>query len=203
MARPKKSTAGEGDAGVRQRLLEAALTLFTTRGYASTTVREIVESAGVSKPVLYYYFNSKEGIYLELISEPFRRHQELIASIAGREGSAKGRILTMCEVLFDHFMENIQVARLLFSIYYGPPQGTPLVDMDAQCRVLDVAMLALVKEAMAAGEIGSGQPDDVCWTLTGMLNAAFQEQLTPEPKIDGPGLQRALSLLFTGIGGDR
>ncbi len=45
----KKKT---GEKGARDRLLEAATALFAERGYASTYVREIVTSAGVTKPVL-------------------------------------------------------------------------------------------------------------------------------------------------------
>ena len=49
------------EAGVeaRERLLSGATELFASKGYAATTVREIVERAGVTKPVLYYYFRSK------------------------------------------------------------------------------------------------------------------------------------------------
>ena len=42
----------------RERLLETATELFAEKGYAGASVREIVEKAGVSKPVLYYYFKS-------------------------------------------------------------------------------------------------------------------------------------------------
>ena len=52
------------ETGTRERLLETASHLFAEKGYASTSVREIVARAGVSKPVLYYYFQSKEGLLL-------------------------------------------------------------------------------------------------------------------------------------------
>jgi AcrR family transcriptional regulator len=47
----------------RGRILETATDLFAEKGYAGTYVREIVEKAGVSKPALYYYFKSKEGLF--------------------------------------------------------------------------------------------------------------------------------------------
>ena len=53
--------------GARARLLEAGVKLFSEKGYANTSVREIVELASVSKPILYYYFKSKEEILLEYI----------------------------------------------------------------------------------------------------------------------------------------
>lgn len=201
MARPKK-TAGAGDP-VRERLLQAALNLFTSRGYAATTVREIVEAAGVSKPVLYYYFNSKEGIYLELIAEPFRRHEELIAGAAKGSGSPTGQIFTLCETLFSHFVANLKVARLLFSIYYGPPQGTPPVDFESHGRELLRVIHGLVQQAVAAGEMCCDCPEDVSWGINGILNSAYQEQLSPQPQIDGAGLQRVLRLFLSGIGGSK
>jgi AcrR family transcriptional regulator len=57
------------DEGARHRLLVAATRLFARTGYAATSVREIVEAAGVTKPVLYYYFQSKEGLYLAILEE--------------------------------------------------------------------------------------------------------------------------------------
>jgi TetR/AcrR family transcriptional regulator len=62
-----KSDAGPTISNARERLLETAIGMFAEKGYAGTSVREIVEQAGVSKPVLYYYFNSKEGLFLAIL----------------------------------------------------------------------------------------------------------------------------------------
>ena len=55
--------------GARARLLEAATALFAEKGYASTYVREIVTRAGVTKPVLYYYFKNKGGLFYSIREE--------------------------------------------------------------------------------------------------------------------------------------
>ncbi|MEW6332658.1 MAG: helix-turn-helix domain-containing protein, partial [Thermodesulfobacteriota bacterium] len=68
---------------MREKLLRAALTLFTRRGYSATTVRELVAAAGVTKPVLYYYFGSKEGLFLELMRTHFGR-LEAVADVYRR-----------------------------------------------------------------------------------------------------------------------
>lgn len=47
----------------RDAVLRAARNLFTTKGFASTSVREICREAGVTAPVLYYHFGSKEGLF--------------------------------------------------------------------------------------------------------------------------------------------
>ena len=43
----------------RDRIRKAAIGLFTEKGYAACSTREICERAGVTKPVLYYHFHSK------------------------------------------------------------------------------------------------------------------------------------------------
>ena len=116
------------DQTARERLVLAAASLFTRKGYAATTVREIVTAAGVTKPVLYYYFQNKEGIYLELIRTPFHELDSLLDTSQTAKGSASQKILSLCDEIFSLVLENLQAARLMTSIYYGPPQGAPFFD---------------------------------------------------------------------------
>jgi TetR/AcrR family transcriptional regulator len=48
-------------------ILEAALDIFSKRGFRGATLDEIAEAAGLSKPNLLYYFDSKEAIHTELL----------------------------------------------------------------------------------------------------------------------------------------
>ena len=47
----------------RQLIMEKALELFCARGYDAVGVQEIAEQSGITKPTLYYYFGSKQGLY--------------------------------------------------------------------------------------------------------------------------------------------
>ena len=51
----------------RQQLLEVSLRLFAARGFKATTMDDIAEAAGVTKPLLYQHFASKRALYLELL----------------------------------------------------------------------------------------------------------------------------------------
>lgn len=53
----------------RQQLLEVARRLFAFRGFEPTTMDDIAEAAGVTKPLLYQHFASKRALYLELLEE--------------------------------------------------------------------------------------------------------------------------------------
>ena len=64
---------GTAEQQAKESLFSAAVALFAEKGYASTSVREIVASAGVTKPVLYYYFESKEGLFRTILDWAARR----------------------------------------------------------------------------------------------------------------------------------
>ena len=85
------------EVAVRERLLSCATQLFTLKGYTGTTVREIVAAAGVTKPVLYYYFQNKEGIYLELIRGAFAKLDALLDASRSERGNTSERLLGLCD----------------------------------------------------------------------------------------------------------
>jgi TetR/AcrR family transcriptional regulator len=49
--------------GSRAAILEAATRIFASRGFVGASMRDITEASGISKPVIYYHFGSKEGLY--------------------------------------------------------------------------------------------------------------------------------------------
>ncbi len=184
-------------ADVRGRLLAAALQIFTTKGYAATTVREIVEAAGVTKPVLYYYFHNKEGIYLELMQRPFARFGAIMAECLTDAGSAGERLLLLCDRIMQLFVEELDVARLMYAIYYGPPQGAPSFDFEAHHQKLHEVIAALVQAGIESGELRRESPEEMAWVILGTLNVAWEEQLCQHaPRLDGQGLQRLLMLIL-------
>jgi TetR/AcrR family transcriptional regulator len=184
---------------MRIRLLTAALELFTRKGYAATSVREIVEAAGVTKPVLYYYFGSKEGIYLELMREPFGQFEALLDAPVG-DGGAEELLFRTCDNVLQLVVEHLDTARLMYSIYYGPPQGAPFFDFDGYHRKLQDKVRILIEEGIASGEFRAIDVNDMMWVIIGVLNVAMEEQLCHEqPGIDRMGMLRMLALVFRGI----
>ncbi len=190
----------------RKRLLSAALELFTLKGYAATSVREIVAVAGVTKPVLYYYFGNKEGIYLNLFRDPFRLLDGLLDSYPGDVGISAAKALTeLCDRVFKLFLENLDTARLMYSIYYGPPQGAPFFDFDGYHRKLQAKLRKLVEQGINSGEFAPMDAGDAMWIVLGVLNAAMEEQLCSreKPGIDRMGLTRILAIVLKGFTGKR
>ena len=79
--------------GVRKTLLVAGIDLFAEKGYASTSVREIVSAAGVTKPVLYYYFQSKEGLFQAILDSAAEEQEVILKEALQKPGTALERIV--------------------------------------------------------------------------------------------------------------
>jgi AcrR family transcriptional regulator len=195
--RPKPTSS---DVPVRDRLLAGAAELFTRKGYNGTTVREIVAFAGVTKPVLYYYFRNKEGIYIELIRGAFAKFDALLDETRTEQGKAMERLLRFSDRVFTLFMENIKVARLTYSIYYGPPQGAPFFDFDALHLRLQEVVRSLIKKGIRQGDLPKGNVEDRMWIILGAVNIAMEVNLShPEKAIDRKGFVRILNLILRGF----
>ena len=59
----------KGKTDRRQEIVQAAKSLFSKKGYSSTSMDEIAEKVGITKASLYYFFESKERIFAEIIEE--------------------------------------------------------------------------------------------------------------------------------------
>lgn len=69
-ASPRKARTAAGVDEKRERILRVAEALFAEQGYANTTMEQIVRQLGVTKPFVYYYFQSKQEIFEVLSWKP-------------------------------------------------------------------------------------------------------------------------------------
>jgi AcrR family transcriptional regulator len=73
----------------RAEIQRVALGLFTDRGYEATSMREIAEQLGITKPALYYHFDSKEAIVQSLFEGMRTRLDDLVEWAEGQPFSAE------------------------------------------------------------------------------------------------------------------
>src|SRR5215813_4796935 len=64
----------------RERILDAALTLFRRKGFDGATMRDVARAAGLSLGAAYYYFESKEALVLAYYQRVQDLHEQLVAA---------------------------------------------------------------------------------------------------------------------------
>lgn len=194
----------EGEPGVersvRDRLLHVAADVFARKGYAASSVNEIVEAAGVTKPVLYYYFDSKEGIFREIFVDARQQFQAALDAPQDTSQPVIARLVELCLRVYDLYSAHLEVVRLIHSIYFGPPQGSPPMDMDEFHLPFQTAIQRLVEEGVRTGEFRPAPVDDILWTILGPVSISMDMQLChPEMAPGRDGLVRILGLICRGI----
>lgn len=91
----------------RQDLLNAALTVFSRKGFSAARLEDIAEAAGVTRGAIYHHFGSKEALYLALIDEANTVGNSAIERAVG-EGGTFVEIVTRILVYSFHLMEDDQ-----------------------------------------------------------------------------------------------
>ncbi|HOX27206.1 MAG TPA: TetR/AcrR family transcriptional regulator [Candidatus Krumholzibacteria bacterium] len=146
----------QSNSDARDLLLAAAIALFARKGYHATSVREIVEAAGVTKPVLYYWFGSKEGLFHALVELAVAAHREVLASVRASGGTATERILLLGERVIELVCAHADVVRVFDAVYYGPREGAPAVDFDPLYGEFNRFLRDLVVDGVRTGEFRDG-----------------------------------------------
>ncbi|MBB6035599.1 TetR/AcrR family transcriptional regulator [Phytomonospora endophytica] len=82
---------------VADQVLKAALDLFATQGYATTSVQQIVKAAGVTKGAMYHYFTSKDDLLFAIYERILSLQKRRLDEITARGGAAVDVVREVCE----------------------------------------------------------------------------------------------------------
>ncbi len=96
----------------RQRILEVALDLFTEHGYDGTSLREIADELGITKAALYYYFESKEDIFLALHMRLHEFGKDALVRLGDQPVT-----LQLWSELLDELIDQILAQRQIFLMH--------------------------------------------------------------------------------------
>jgi len=189
----------DDEQSVRKSLLAAGIALFAEKGYASTAVREIVALAGVTKPVLYYYFQNKEGLFRAILDSAAERQKELLAEALMMSGTVLERLSFLYRRIHQELTENRNLFRMIHNLIFGPPQGVPAYDVERYHEQMLEAVKTIYKEGAKQDEVMEADPDEVAMMVVGVTDYCFHlDYLHPE-SMDPGRAERMLGMAFRGL----
>src|SRR3954468_8624930 len=96
-------------------ILRVAETEFGEKGLAGARIDEIAELTRTSKRMIYYYFGSKEGLYLAVLEESYRRTREVEAELHLQDLEPEDALRRLVAFTFDHHLHHESYIRLVMS----------------------------------------------------------------------------------------
>jgi len=156
--RPKPKPRGRpaGAADTAARLLDCALTLFAEKGYAAASTAEIIEAAGVTKPVLYHHFESKEALFRQLVGSIYKAGEEAWESAIADGRTNVARLRGMMRVSFEGSARDPRIPRLMFQTHYGPPIAELRAFMDGHTSRRFAQVVRVMQDGLDDDELRGG-----------------------------------------------
>jgi AcrR family transcriptional regulator len=96
-------------------ILEVATAEFGEKGLAGARIDEIAEATHTSKRMIYYYFGSKEGLYLAVLEESYRRMRAIEGRLNLDDLEPEAALRRLVEFTFDHHASNEAYIRLVMA----------------------------------------------------------------------------------------
>lgn len=156
-----------------ERILSTALDLFAVKGYDATAVREICEAAGITKPTLYHFYGSKDGVLEALVTSGFERFRRLVDSALETPGTFRDKVKVVARALFKSATDQPLYWRFMHSIVWAPPGTAPKT---ANCQEFYEgvvgALAVAANEAAERGEISPGPINIRMLILMGAIGEA-------------------------------
>ncbi|HEX4905961.1 MAG TPA: TetR/AcrR family transcriptional regulator [Acidimicrobiales bacterium] len=151
----------------RQQLMDYAATRFAEGGYHPTSVAEIVQGLGVGKGVFYWYFDSKEELFLEILKEAQQGMRRAQRVAYGDEPDPVRRIELGIRASLRWLEENRHVYNL-FQFAATEEQFAPALRRGQEVAVADV--VRHIKDGIVEGKVRDVDPEVLAHGVLGVTN---------------------------------
>ena len=156
----------------RDRILQEAATLFFERGYLQTSVDAIAERLGATKPFVYYHFQSKVDILVEICE---RSNRDALAA-AESAMSAKGNPRVRLEQFLREFTNIALQQHQLVAIYFREEISLPreaAERINQMRKSINLRLVSLLGEGINSGDFQIEDPRMGALVIAGMSSYAF------------------------------
>lgn len=179
----------------RDMILQRAAELFAQRGYPATSMNEVAQACGLSKPSIYHYFKDKYALLLEICDGHVSRLHVLVQQVQAQDLPAELRLRTLIERFVHEYAHAKEAHRVL-------TEDVRFLESEDQQRVLDKerAVVAGFSETVAqlrpdVDKAGLAKASTML--LFGMMNWMFT-WLKPGGALDHTGIAPMVADLFMG-----
>ena len=157
----------------KRQIEDVASTLFSERGYAATSVRDIARALDLQGGSLYAHITSKEDVLWNIVSRAAERFHAAARPIANSTESASERVRGMARAHVQVVTDDIEHANVFLHEwrFLGPERRTAIA---RQRDAYEAYFRAVIAEGMANGEFRVGEPKMAGLGIISALNGIAQ-----------------------------
>lgn len=152
------------------RVRESAITLFAEKGYDGTSIREIIEHAGVTRPVLYYYFENKEDLFCQVVESSFDEFASFMDSVLESTKGCRERLRKIMCYAFQVTEQSPQLVRLVLQVFFSPPQEGPKLNRDRMIWQRFTRLITIMRAGLSSGELSGNSPEELALSFAGLMD---------------------------------
>ena len=144
----KETTRTNDPERTKANILEIAAIEFGEKGLAGARIDEIANATQTSKRMIYYYFGSKEGLYLAVLEESYKRVRDIEAELHLQDLEPEQALRRLVAFTFDHHLNHENYIRLVMSENINRGQ---FLAQSQRIQELNVPAIAAIKHLYDRG----------------------------------------------------
>lgn len=182
-------------------MLEAAIVAFARKGYAGTSIQDILQATGLSRPTLYYYFKSKSGLFRAILDFAYDECFRMMKEGANARVTCDERLVAIAAAIFEFAQRHESLTRLLFATVFAAPEEIPPGAIDKKKRqrnfkfVLEVVRLGVERKELDASFTAPELAHGIFGTIS---HQTRMHLLEPKSPLDGRRAKRVVTLFLQG-----
>jgi len=183
IAAPPRRRGRPPTAGMRQRILRAAESVFLRKDFHEVHMDEVARACGVGKGTLYRYFESKDALFTALLLDGIDLLRSRIEVAVAGPGEPVAKLERVVRAALAHLWER----RFLFALLHRrehKPSRTDAREWERRRARLAKVVEDAVREAMDAGQVRPVDPRITAETLIALLRAMDRTR-RPSDSLDG------------------
>jgi len=182
----------------RERILDAALNIFSRKGYYDTRLDEIVDESATSKGSIYFHFPNKEKLFIALVDQFANVLERNVTQAIESHPAGMSRVRIALEAVLDTFGKYRRPAKILLVQAVGLGTVFEKKRMEVTDRFADL-IRSYLDEAIEIGDIAPVDTEVVAHAWMGAIyNVVIQWVYTGDPTPDRI-LQTLLPLLLKSV----
>ena len=127
--------------------MSGAVAEFAQRGYAAGSINTICAAEGISKGIIYHYFETKDELYLACVEECFRKLTEFLQGKLSGEGSPQDRLESYFSARAEFFHDNPRYQAIFCEAVISPPAALA-AGIDERKRPFDELNIGVLESVL-------------------------------------------------------